>query len=68
MSTPFWNGQHYKDVALAEWNLRQPAWTPVKRYEQLSAAQQSVVDDRAEELEFAALMVSTEDSIQRIDT
>lgn len=37
--------------ALAEWNSEQPAWTPIKTYKQLTPAQQSVIDDRAIELE-----------------
>lgn len=37
--------------ALAEWNSEQPAWTPIKTYKQLTPAQQSVIDDRAVELE-----------------
>lgn len=31
-------------LALKEWNRLQPAWTPVKRYDQLTPAEQSVVD------------------------
>jgi hypothetical protein len=57
----------YRDAALAEWNLQQPAWTPIKRYDQLTAAQQSRVDERADELEFNHLMVTTADSVARMD-
>lgn len=39
--------------ALAEWNREQPAWTSIKTYQQLTPAQQSVVDDRAAELEWS---------------
>ena len=68
MKTPFWNAQHFRDQALAEWNRRQPAWTTIKRYNQLSPAQQSIVDDRAEELELAGLLVDTAESVRRMET
>lgn len=55
------------EVALAHWNLQQPAWTRIKRYEELTAAEQSRVDDLAEQIEFEQLILSTEDSIRRID-
>jgi hypothetical protein len=51
METPYWNNQHFKTQAVAAWNLQQPAWTKVKRYEELTPAQQSIVDEMAEELE-----------------
>lgn len=38
--------------ALAEWNSEQPAWTSVKTYQQLTPAQQSVIDDRAADMEW----------------
>lgn len=52
--------------ALREWNQRQPAWNPIKHYEQLTPAQQSEVDDRADDLEFAAMMTATADSVRRM--
>jgi len=41
----------YLRQALDEWNRDQPAWKPILRLDQLKAAEQSVVEDRAENLE-----------------
>lgn len=39
------------EQALREWNNNQPAWKPVLRFEQLTPASQSEVEQRAEQLE-----------------
>lgn len=67
MQTPFWNNQHFLDQAVKEWNQQQPAWKPVKKYTELTPAQQSLVDERAQELELTAMLVDTADSVRRID-
>ena len=36
--------------ALRNWNNQQPAWKPVLRFEQLSPAQQSTVEEMAAQL------------------
>jgi hypothetical protein len=41
----------YMQQALREWNNDQPSWKPVLNFEQLTPAAQSVVEDRAEQLE-----------------
>ena len=67
MQTPYWNNQLFKTQALAAWNLQQPAWTKIKRYEELTPAEQSIVDGCADELEYAALIESTAESVRKVD-
>lgn len=58
---------NFLDLALREWNGKQPAWTKFKTYEQLTPAEQSVVDGRAEEAEFLSMLCAVSQSIQKTD-